>query len=470
MGLKLNFSTFIALSNNDDRFVNQFFDSFKLTAFLLYNQNDRDFIHEINRNFDRLDEVTGKGLLFIFFTKVGDSFPFIGKFDRISLGLTEEEIKKLQEALTKNTMTDRMNLSEMARQFNVDVEQLPVIVLTDNIKSDRALIIPTNSKDVGYQLSQLAYLANDPDFHGSLDEIETDRFAPYSELIVFKRCIVNMLTNVTSRFRLQRNPSDSKAIGWNREAVNENIERLDDLVKGDNTEQEWENELVEYVYNRIVRFSAPDPNVLYPFKISEEKMVGSEDDTLMMLNTYNLFSTLLDVNGEIQRLNRVYCRYQYDYSGLSVFLGKMFEKELNWSIVQQMRQCIGIPMPEYFCKYCRDRDRDWNCVVDCNDLEDKLNNSNKRKTYWKSPSIGGAKMAYNILINTPNARDLIKLDHENEVLWDNLREGRNDAAHHSCVSREDFIDTFKLFSRFLDDNGFFSQLVRIKQQVRGELG
>lgn len=466
MGLKLNkFSTFAALCNNDDPVVNRFFDSFKLTAILLCDQSDQCFINEINRNFRRLSETTGEGLLFISFTESGNSIPFIGRFAGRSLGMTEEEIRRLQEALTEDTTMDQMNLSDLARQFHVDVEQLPVIVLTNTIKSDQALIIPTNSKDVGYQLSQLAYLANDQIFHGSLDKIDAGRFGPYTEFVRFKKGVANMLTDVMSRAQLQSNPSDREAVQWNSAALHENVRRLDELVKGDQTEQEWENELMEYVYNRIIRFSAPDPNVLHPFQISEEKMVGSEDNTLKMLNTYNLFSTLLDADGMIQSHDPVYRKRRYDYSRLSVLLGKMFENELTYSIVQQMRQCIKIPMPQYYCKYCQGK----NGVVERNNLKADLNQCKYGK--YKPVSIGDAKVAYDILKNKPNEPDgpsLTVLNPKSEKLWEKLKEGRNDAAHTSFVSCEDFIGTHKLFSRFLDDNGFFSQLVQIKRQLRGD--
>jgi hypothetical protein len=183
-----------------------------------------------------------------------------------------------------------------------------------------------------------------------------------------------------------------------------------------------------------------------------------------MLNTYNLFSTLLDADGMIQSHEPVYRKRRYDYSGLSMFLGKMFENELTYSIVQQMRQCIDIPMPQYFCKYCQDKDG----VVERNNRKADLNQCWCGN--WRPLGIGDAKVAYDIIKSSPRARDLTVLDSENEKLWEKLKNGRNEAAHHSHVSREDFIGTHRLFNRFLDDNGFFSQLVRIKRQLRGDIG
>jgi len=190
-------------------------------------------------------------------------------------------------------------------------------------------------------------------------------------------------------------------------------------------------------------------------------MVGSEANTLKMLNTYNLFSTLLDADGMIQSHDPVHQKRRYDYSGLSVLLGKMFENELTYSIVQQMRQCIKIPMPQYYCKYCQGK----NSVVERNNLKADLNQCKYGK--YKPVSIGDAKVAYDILKNKPNEQNgpsLTTLDSKSEKLWEKLKEGRNDAAHTSLVTSEDFIGTYKLFSRFLA-NGFFSQLVQIKRQL-----
>jgi len=233
MGLKLKkFSTFAKLCNNEDTVVNRFFDSFKLTAILLCNQNDNAFINSVNRVFGELSKETGKVLLFITFTKAGNSIPYVGEFARRSLGMTDEESGYLQEALAEDETMDYMDVSDLARQFHVDVEQLPVIVLTDNIKSNRALIIPTNSKDVEDQLVLLKYHAKKSDFHGSLDEIKVEQFGPYTELVRFKKGIVNMLTDVMSRVQLKLDSSDTDANRWNKEAVKENIIRLDGLRKG----------------------------------------------------------------------------------------------------------------------------------------------------------------------------------------------------------------------------------------------
>lgn len=467
MGCNLRkFSSFANLCNNDNPVVNKFFDSFKMTAILLCDPEDDAFINVVNKNFGELSKETGKALLLITFTGAGNSIPYIGNFARRSLKMTEEQILDLQEALTEGANLDSMNVSDLAQLFHVDVDRLPVIVLTKDIRSKQALIIPTNPKVVEDQLVLLKYHVNKRDFNGLLEEIKLDRFAPHTELIEFKRRIVNRLTDFKARLWLQSGSSDEEAQQWNNKAVEENVQRLDDLIKGDYTEQEWENELMELVCNQIAPITqprVPNPQVLYPFWISEEKMVGAEKHTLTMLNSYNKFSTLLDVNGEIQQSNTDDHRLQYDYSGLSVLLGKMFEKELNWSIVQQMRQCIEIPMPRYFCKYCRGK----NGLLECDDRKANLNQSMFGK-HWKPLPIGEAQTAYTILKispQRPNCPPLTLLDSASEALWRELKEGRNEAAHHSLVSRQAFIKNYELFSRFLDD-GFFRQLVRIKRQLR----
>ncbi len=464
MGLKLNkFSTFVALCNNDDPVVNRFFDSFKLTAILLCDQNDRDIINEVNRNFGQLSKITDEGLLFITFTQAGDSIPYIGNYARRSLGMSEDEIRCLQEALAEDITMDRMNLSELARQFHVDVEQLPVIVLTDNIKSNQALIIPTTAKDVYDQLVLIGARANRRDFHGSLDEIEVDRIGPYTELIRFKKGIVNMLTDVMSRIQLKLDPSDRDAIRWNNDAVSKNIQRLWEMNDSDNTIQERFDELMDYSSNRTARLSVPRAGSPCPFQIAEEKMRGSEEDTLMVLNTYNLFSTLLDDNAEIQRHDPVHHLRRYDYSALSVCLGKMFENELSYSIVQQMRKCIGIPMPEFFGKYYQGQGSF--VVKTDNDFKIDLNKSKSKRKIWVAPSIGDAKAAYEQLSRDFMERSLATL-HRYVALWDDLNTGRNAASHRNPLDKGRFRRTFDDFSNFLD-GGFFSELVRIKRQLRG---
>lgn len=402
-------------------------------------------------------------MLFITFTQAGDSIPYIRNFARRSLEMSEDDARHLQEALTEDTTIDRMNLSELARQFHVDVKQLPVIVLTDNIKSNQALIVPTSAKDVFDQLVLLGGRANRHDFRGSLDEIDSDRFLPVSEMIHLNKTLANLLADFMSRVQLKLDPSDIAAMRWNNDAVSKSIQRLWEMKDSDNTIQERDDELMDYSSKRIAQISIPDSNVLHPFQIAEQKLLGAEDVSLDMLYTYNLLSTVLDSNEIAQHHPDPRIR-RYDYSALSLYLGKIFENELSYSIVQQMRELIGIPMPDNYVKYYRSSIRF--VVQTGNNKEVNLNNSNRRRTLWIAPSIGEARAAYDRLRLVTLGTSLT-IQRQHEVLWGYLNSGRNAASHRDPVDREMFMQFFNNFTEFLDD-GFFGQLIQIKNQVKGE--
>lgn len=463
MGLKLKkFSTFAALCNNDDPVVNRFFNSFKLTAILLFDKNNRSFIKELNQNYTVWSRATGENLLFISFTNA-QSLQGLNFYAHDKLGMKPKEIQHLLNVMEEDDGMDDMELYDLARRFGVNKWQLPVIVLTNNIKSNDAIVIKTSSKDVGDQLLRLTSLADREDYSGSLDYINPRDFGPQSQRSFFRKGIAEILSEVLTFLQLKKDPYDPEARHLNEKAVQRSIQRLYEMEDSDETLQERDDELLDYSSNRIAPISIPDSNDLYPFQIAEERMEGSEADTLVMLNTYNLFSTLLDANGEIQRRDPVHQYRRYDYSALSVCLGKMFENELSYSIVQLMRQCVGIPMPKYYGKFYNGPEQ-YNYPEQFVVARVKLNDSTKRKA-WKAPSIGDAKVAYEQLKSDFSNPYVLNLDPSYEMLWDELKMGRNMASHRNPIDSRNFKNTYKKFCRFLDD-GFFGQLIDIKRKLK----
>lgn len=450
MGLRLNFSTFADLSN-DDRFVNDFFNSFKLTAILLFDKNDRGFTEIINQNFKEWSRATGKGLLFITFI-----------YDQLLQDLAPELLQQLHASMEDNFGIEDIDLYDLARRLGVNKRQLPIILLTNNLRGNDAIVIKTTTKDVGKHLYWLAYYANLNDYSGSLDEIDPREFGPESYKLHYRKPIAEMFTEVLSHIQLKLR-HDHNAYQWNKGAISRGIQCLARMDDHDESVVIRDEELMNYAFDRIAQRASLNRNNEHPFQIAEQKLLGAEDVSLDMLYTYNLLSTVLDAD-EIAKHHPDFRIRRYDYSALSLYLGKIFENELSYSIVQQMRELIGIPMPDNYVKYYRSSTRF--VVQTGNNKEVDLNKKDRRRTNWIAPSIGEARAAYDRLrLDMPGTSLTIQPQHEE--LWGYLNTGRNAASHRDPVDREKFMQFFNNFTEFLDD-GFFGQLVQIKNQVRGE--
>ena len=77
------------------------------------------------------------------------------------------------------------------------------------------------------------------------------------------------------------------------------------------------------------------------YKINPDLMpVDFEEECILFIEAYNkVLEAFLDFNCKIK-----------DYSALGLFLSKIIENEINHSLVQMIRKCHGIEMPDYYCK------------------------------------------------------------------------------------------------------------------------
>ena len=80
------------------------------------------------------------------------------------------------------------------------------------------------------------------------------------------------------------------------------------------------------------------------FSDSCERELSSklDDYSKKLFKTYNKFSEMVEGSEE-----------DIDYSGLTIYLGKIVENELHLSIGQMLRWSMDIDMPMYYNKYCR---------------------------------------------------------------------------------------------------------------------
>lgn len=189
-------------------------------------------------------------------------------------------------------------------------------------------------------------------------------------------------------------------------------------------------------------------------------------------DSYNELAKLLDnlLSGDNGDLDR------WDLSAFGLHLCKFFEQEINSSVIQLLREYIGIKMPDYYCRRDRNFDRDTAAVnigtyyaphyVRLNDFLDRDN-----KNILKQIPLGDAYYVMETCVDNDTSGwfddyPVLKNAKFREI-WRSVHQIRNRIAHSgSIVKREDLISFFESFKVFLDR--FMPTLKAMKQELAPE--
>lgn len=154
-----------------------------------------------------------------------------------------------------------------------------------------------------------------------------------------------------------------------------------------------------------------------------------------------------------------------DYSVLCSLLHKIFESEINMSVLQLMRWHIHIPMPEYYNRFFP-HSRD--CYVGYVNLN-RYEEGNPRKSV--SPGLGKACTAFSILLADPQfCQSLAYYGIESQAavrlrgLWEEISAVRNLEAHCQVISLDRYRTVHGALSEFV--RSYLPQLVEIKAGMK----
>ena len=119
-----------------------------------------------------------------------------------------------------------------------------------------------------------------------------------------------------------------------------------------------------------------------------------------------------------------------DYSPMILFIGKLFELEINLSIVQWIRENqFEIPMPDYFNEWCSDIATDALYKLS---YKREIDFNENRYEKWIAPSSGDSEAVFRDLVQNKK-KIIVKFSYADELKllenWEKLRLLRNAAAH-----------------------------------------
>ena len=155
-----------------------------------------------------------------------------------------------------------------------------------------------------------------------------------------------------------------------------------------------------------------------------------------------------------------------DYTPAVICLAKIFEREINLSVVHWLRESFGIELPEYFNRYRPNLPKK-------DTTFDDVNFNMGRDVGWYPPETGKSLRTLQVFAENPDGYpqlnnawiDILK----NEVLftnWGVIKEERNTAAHNRIVN-ENSASTVQCALNKLSANCIFETLHQMKTQYRG---
>ncbi len=182
---------------------------------------------------------------------------------------------------------------------------------------------------------------------------------------------------------------------------------------------------------------------------------GLETDSKISLDTFNhLLRTAFPETNVTQRLDYAKGNMPLDYSALINNLSKIFEIELNCSVVQWFRKKKGIEMPEYYNKYQPDK----TVVYDAEDL------NARRGGELATISIGKiVRMMDKHKGELP--QPIQEAADEFLPFAVKLGKGRNASLHTEVVDESQFIEFYNRFCTFVRE-GWFSMFIELKESLR----
>lgn len=421
----------------------------------------------------------------------------------------------------KNYTKEQSDIYSLCQILEVDYNDLPVLILTNNLSYNDYYIIKTDSSQLYQQLneiqqfciSQIDYFNfyNDLNFRKLLVNIDS-RNAP--QLVQIEDSLADRLSDYLSFFSL-RGSSESSFL------ARKQIQKI----------------VTENIFNRVRSKNSDNYahfllNCLSTFKDDISKVLGSDSVKLINLNkdkglkedqtassnqelppnmsmNKGLFRNILGSIGELFSGNQnqqtlrqknsigpnylndmdfeneskiIYKTFQtsyYNYKNyfngvgpidFSIFLlplCKIFEIEINLSVVQWIRGELKIEMPQYYNLFKDINAQDYKIIPSSDIIQNpKQIDFNKRiNGKWTAPPLGQSELiARTFYLQQKYPAEITNFN--NLLLhWKTIRENRNESSHTIIKTEDDFNNVYKAFLE-LYSTQYFSKLNKLKLRLR----
>lgn len=456
---------------NDKSTYNQDLNNLVLSGIVVHDPNDEDLIKHVSNNFVKWAEMTGKHFLFITFIHPSEDWK------------ESRHCHKNWEIDMDNLMTDRSFSEEdenstipLLRNFMGLPENGSFLMLTDNLCSKTFFQIPISAETIENQFIQITKYCDEEAAgaeHTPADFKQLLSILKYSETSINK-WIIDVLIDFESLISpliehsfLSENANTEQLN--HASAVIKNVRDVLHNYIGEDFEDKVFNlyECIAY-FNRLKSENENDfrhghqPHMTEDFEDDYYGWDSREHEwnlrqldkySLKLYKTYRLLSFVIRNAPD-----------NLDYSGFTIYLGKIVENELNLSLGQMLRWAMNIDMPTYYNQYCADRG---NIFITAGNSRAYLNQRlSENGTQLKSIPIGTLLWAYRCIPENHVLRQdrITNLNEHLLAFLQNFSNNyRNPAGHMDNDSERTYRGAQHAFKEFLDH--YLSKLYEIKSAL-----
>lgn len=456
---------------NNKSTYNKDLNNLVLSGIIVHDPNDENLVKCVSNNFVEWAEMTGKHFLFITFITPSEDW----KKSRHCHKNWEIDIDNLITDSSFSEEDEKSTIPQL-RDFLGLQKNGSFLMLTDNLCSNTFYQIPISAETIEKQSIQITKYCDEEAAgakHTPADFKQLLNALKYSDISIDKG-IIDVLIDFESLI----SPFIERSF-LSENANTEQLNHANDVIKnvrnvlhnyiGEDFEDKVFNlyECIAY-FNRLKSKSENDFRYGHRPHMEEDL----EDDyygwdsieyewnlrhldkySLKLYKTYKLLSFVIRNAPD-----------NLDYSGFTIYLGKIVENELNLSLGQMLRWAMDIDMPTYYNQYCAGRG---NIFVTAGNSRAYLNQRlTENGTQLKSIPIGILLWAYRSI---PENHVLMqdRITKLNERLLDFLKDFsdkyRNPAGHMDNDSERTYRGAQQAFEEFLND--YLYQLFDIKKAL-----
>ena len=426
-------------------------DSFSVFAFIIHDPDadkhsafgwrNRDFDKTINTNFDYLDHLTGGSLLF--FALVDPPEKWLSHAD------SRPYYKHLLDRENAITSNDRsITAFSLAKSLKIPYEELPCLVVTPRFSEKQVVWVRTCADQVRNQLSWLGYRAEQSRRIGAVESFFNDvrneiNLCEGSGLTVLESSLAEALTDVMS-FIIEADRTWSNSCS--RDRVQNTLAQLNETLRNLKGSKALNNEELENLCAKIVSFEA---HLNSQANLNLNDFIDI-DKTLLEVESQLILTTAHMVTDLFKQSNRG----MIDYTAPIICLAKIFEREMNLSVIHWIRESLGITLPDYFNKFQPEIEaiyRKTGRHIDFNILREGTQDE------WLPPGLGVSWHVYQQLAkNRDGIRNWVPENIEKDFLrdWHTIQVTRNRAAHTEFMNEQNSTNVKDALNRLSQNRVF----------------
>jgi len=452
------------------RIVKKAFEPFNLFAFILHiPEIHKEFDEYINKEFDMLDHLTGEKLLYFSLCNPPKSWVRYASDREYFRQFKSYELEHFINPENQIKSEDKYSAAlALANSLGISLDQMPCIVVTKDFNSAEFAVLETNKNILREQFTELGLAARSVERDNLRLEKILSRTRNYSETTnVLEVTLAKALSEALSFIVINNSDNQVESVSAKKQAKQVLLKlllELQQIKKFQNQLSINKTVLVELSMKICLLLSNVKSN--RPLDHIPFDKNNFDNESYSMLKTAYRVSNLLTAERNNNEIIKNVPDEILDYIPGIVCFSKVFEKEINLSIVQWIRKYLGIDLPEYFnrlqpgktAEYTPNIERGWPI------------NFNSGRNFLSYPGIGQSEHVFNdlyqFLLNEINWNE--RNCNELRNFWSRIRAIRNNSCHVNLMSDID-LRNIKTCMIGLEERNVFRKLNELRNILSGRV-